>query len=183
MQPGPARSRWRRWLRWGRVILLGLVLGGVQIALAVDAPSIVQWTTTGWWLVAISACCYLVLPVIEGFFAAMREEDTFSGISAGCLVGAISVLVTASPLVALTVIAFNTPQPVCPPACPRFLPLGDTYAGITIIVVVYTGAFAEIGGVLGGWIGSTLGQKWASMARQHAAAPPATQPGRATGGR
>lgn len=160
MQLGSARSRWRRWLRWGRVLVLGIILGGVQIFLLLFAANpLLQWATSWLPFFALSAFFYLGIPALEGFLTAWQSEDAYAGVGPGCLVGGISFLAIAIPGAASSVLALNAPRPVCPPDCPRlYLPPGFAI-GLILPVVLIEGMAGVVGGLLGGWIGGILGQR------------------------
>ena len=111
-----AHSRVRHWGRWARVLLVGLVGGGVQIwllvATGVELPPWFAGLPLNWpWVVvgALSACSYLLLALLEGFFAASRMATITAGRAAGQVVGGIGALTVAIPIVVLVVIMFSTP--------------------------------------------------------------------------
>src|SRR5690242_20413167 len=113
MRMGLKHSRWQRWLRWGRVLVLGIVLGGVQLLLALAAERADDWSP----FVALSAFFYLAIPALAGFFTARRSGDTYSGVGAGLLVAGIGLLAVAIPVVVGSVLALTAPAPqhICPP--------------------------------------------------------------------
>ena len=159
MQSGPARSRWRKWLRWGRVLVLGLALGGVQILVLFVARPLEQWATNLWPSVALSAFFYLGIPTLEGFLTARRTEEAFSAVTMGCLVGAIGFFVIAILAAVISVQLLNPPRLVCPPDCPRLYFPPSLIIGLLILpIVVVEGLGGVAGGLLGGWIGGLLGR-------------------------
>lgn len=171
MQPAPGRLRWRRWLRWGRVLVLGLALGGVQVFLLLFAANpLLQWSTTWWPFVALSAFFYLGIPALEGFLTAWPNEEAFLGVGTGCLVGGISFLAIAIPAFSISVQALNAPRPACPSDCPRFyLPPSFGIAVVVVPAVMVAGMSGVVGGLLGGWIGGVLGERRARRSNQGSA--------------
>ena len=172
MSLAPAPSRGRTWLRKWRTPLFGVALGVLQV-LVIWVPLLEHWSLSWWPWLALCALFYLLIPALAGFLAAAREGDTFSGVGAGCLTGAISVLVVAIPVsipaVTLVATSIATPRLVCPPPCSH--PPTDHYnlsyyaLAIPSVVILLAGVSALVGGSLGGWIGGVLGQRYAGKAR------------------
>ena len=58
MQSTPTRSRGRIWLRWGRVLCLGVALGLLQLLLLHQADALGQWSNSTLMPVGVGALLY-----------------------------------------------------------------------------------------------------------------------------
>jgi hypothetical protein len=157
MQLSSARSAGRRWLRWGRVLLFGVLLGLLQMLLLTQGAGLAQWSASWLPAIALGALLYGLIPALEGFLTSRWKGDASSGQRAGCLVGGIGFLVIA--LTEAGKLAL-TPPPACKSFCQDLS--GPLYV-VSVAVAAYGGA---VGGRLGGWIGGILGHKWATRSRR-----------------
>lgn len=110
------RTHWRRRVRWARVFIVGMVCGGVQIflllATGVELKPWLAGLPLQWPLLvvgALSACSYLVFAFLEGYLAASRKGMIAAGSAAGRVVGGISALTVAIPIVVVVVMMLATP--------------------------------------------------------------------------
>lgn len=161
MQTASAPSRWRRWLRWGRVLLLGMVLGMLQFLLLTQAAALEQWSASSLPAVAIGALLYLLIPALAGFLAARQSGGASSGTGSGCLVGGIGLLAIAvASILANALTPPPPPPPPCPPDCPRLPPkFFTTLEGEGIFYIMLLEVLGGVAGsLLGGRLGGVLGQ-------------------------
>lgn len=182
MQQAPAGSSRHRW--W-QILLLGIILGLLQILIVVSAlllPQEVinlnQWPAGAlaekWLPTALSMLFYALIPALAGFLDTRQSGGASSGVGAGCLVGGFGLLVIVIAAVALVGIAAAVPPQ--PPACPEpgtcghgiapyFSPGSIAYI-LVIPILIFEGLGSVVGGLLGGWIGGILGQREASASNQ-----------------
>ena len=170
MQSAPARAPGRRWLRWGRAVLLGVVLAALQLLLLSQSEKLGNWAASAWPAFALGALLYLFIPTLEGFLSAWRTADVQAGVVAGCIVGGVSFIVLAIVATMALVALLATPPPVCPPDCPRLYLPPAFFAGIVFFYgFVLPGIGGVLGGALGGWIGGLIGQQLAQKPSRRSA--------------
>lgn len=179
MHPDSTLARRHTWGRRMRLLVEGLVLGGVQLLLlAVALPVFTEPPPVRLppvLVVVLSACSYLVVSLSEGFLAASRTGTIRSGISTAGRVALISVLPIAIPLVGLVVLQTYA---MIPPPNSQGL---DRV--ITLVFVLLDGCWAWVVSTLGGWVGGMVGHLSAPRGNQsslHTGHQP--PPGRAPGG-
>ncbi|HEY7358238.1 MAG TPA: hypothetical protein VH590_17275 [Ktedonobacterales bacterium] len=127
-----------------RNVLLGLLLGALQLLVIGDALSLWHWPLPWWLYVVVGALLYLLIPAYAGFLASRQRGDDNTGVGAGCLVGAVSILMVLMTVV-LVYYQTRTPCGGCNPGLlPALIFLSETMGG-TIVTV------------LGGSLGETLG--------------------------
>ncbi|HEY7357636.1 MAG TPA: hypothetical protein VH590_14255 [Ktedonobacterales bacterium] len=147
---------------WKQILLLGLILGALQILLVLGWGVIVLWPFS-WLLFGLfSILCCLVISALDGLLTSRRNLEPDAVFAPGLIVGGIAFLVegialVAAPDIVLTPIA-------CPPGSCRGL--GAGIGGVFILAVI--GAFflleALLVGPLGGWLGGLLGKRRATAA-------------------
>ena len=177
---GTAHSHGRlrdHWGRLARVLLVGMLCGGVQIWLLVAtgvelAPWFaglpLQWP---WVLVGVlSAGSYLLLALLEGFLAASRMGTIAAGRAAGQAVGGISALTVAIPIVVLVIIMLATPISTAGGVDPH--DLRPSLAFVLCMLILLEGLWAWGVSTVGGWIGGVMGQRAATQSIQRN--PPGT---------
>ena len=163
MQSSLAHEPERRWLRWGRVLVFGVMLAALQSLLWTQAIPLELWGTSWLPFVAISTFFYLLIPALEGFLASRQDEKFTSGVGEGCLVGGMSLLIFTITAVVFLILASTVMPEQCPPACPGFSiytyfpPMGGSLTAVPIIPLEGVGGI--FGGLLGGWIGEITGQR------------------------
>lgn len=165
MQHGDAtHSRERRWVRWALVLIVGVVCGGVQIFLLLaTGVELTPWLAglpLHWPLVLVgvlSACSYLLLALLEGFLAAARKGTIAAGRAAGQVVGGISALTVAIPIVMLVVIMLATPLSTAGEVDPN--DLRPELAFVLCGLILLEGLWAWGVSTCGGWIGGAVGQR------------------------
>lgn len=165
MQAVRARARQCRRRRTARVLLLGLVLGLLQVLLllglsALQAP--IKPASLGWWWLLVGALPYLLLPALAGFLAARQPTGAESPVGEGCLVGSIGVLLPTIAGVVIAVIQLT----IAPPEDTCSSPLGichTAFPGLiwaaVLLLVFLLGVGGVVGGLLGGWLGGLLGKR------------------------
>jgi hypothetical protein len=164
-----ARTRQRRWRGWGRVLLLGVVLGIIE-GLLILGWGLQHWSLAWMLVVGLGLCFYLFIPAVEGFLAARQSGKAFSASGTGCLVGGMGFLVLALAVAGALLVLPLTVRTDCPQGetCSRVdtgyaVGLGTFYFKSMIIAfLMIEGLAGGIGGVLGGWIGGVLGQQRAA---------------------
>jgi hypothetical protein len=168
---GSANSRGRRWLRWARVLIVGMVSGGVQIFLLLSAGLSLKPYLVGLplnWpfllVVVLSACAYLVLALLEGGLAASRTGTIAAGKAAGQLVGGIGALIVTIAIVVLVVIMFTTPRSTTSEIDPH--DLRPPIAMLLFLLALLQGLWAWGVSRFGGWIGGVVGQRLAPRSSQ-----------------
>lgn len=170
---GSVHTRGRRWVRWARVLIVGMVGGGIQIflllATGLSLPPQLAGLPLHWPLGlvgALSACSYLVLALLEGFLATSRSGTIAAGRAAGRLVGGISALAVAIAIVVLAVIILYTPLP---PLAPGQIDRADLRSELAVLLCLFAmveGVWAWGVSMVGGWIGGVVGQRAASRSIQ-----------------
>lgn len=167
MQSAPARSRWQSWQSRLRALVLGIVLGLLQILLVWGWELIARWPFS--WLLfgALSLFFYLAISALDGFLASRQNQETSSGFPPGFIVGGIAFLVEGITFVAAPAIVLTPLLPiVCPPGSCRGLSAGIGGFFILVIISAFFLLEALLVGPLGGWIGGVLAQRWASRPKQ-----------------
>src|ERR1051326_97617 len=92
MQSVQASQQHSRWLRWGRIVFLGLFLALIQIALF-SLPEMYKLDSF-WWAIPVgSVFFYLLIPGVEAFITAWDDRNPHLAIKRACLVGWINFLV------------------------------------------------------------------------------------------
>lgn len=158
---GLAPSRGSRWVWWARVLIVGMVCGGVQIflllATGVEMRPWLAGLPLHWpWVVvgALSACAYLGLGLLEGFLAATRKGTSAAGRAAGQVVGGISALIVAIPIVVLVVIMLSAPH-----STTGEFDLRPSIAFVLCVLILLEALWAWGVSTLGGWLGGVVGQQ------------------------
>jgi len=148
---------------WKQTLLLGSILGLLQILLVLGWGLLAQWSFS--WLLfgLLSVLFYLAIPALGGFLASWQNQETDAVFPPGC----IAFLVEGSAFLVMPAIVLTPLRPiVCPPGSCRGLSAG--IGGVFFLTV--TGAFflleALLVGPLGGWIGSNLGRRWAAASNR-----------------
>lgn len=160
------RTHWRRRVRWARVFIVGMVCGGVQIflllATGVELKPWLAGLPLQWPLLvvgALSACSYLVFAFLEGYLAASRKGMIAAGSAAGRVVGGISALTVAIPIVVVVVMMLATPISTAGEVDPHdFRP---QIVFVLFVFILLESLWAWGVSTLGGWIGGVVGQQTA----------------------
>ena len=159
MSSAPAPSRRQRWLKRGRVLVFGGVLGLLQILLVLGLAWLAPWPFAWAAFVVLSVFCSLAIPALAGFLAFRPDEDPSSEFPPGFLVGGIGFLVS---LLAL----WSGLLPLASLACPPGSCQGWGFGLGGVLVLTILGALwlleALFAGPLGGWVGGVLGKRRAS---------------------
>lgn len=142
-------SKRSRWPSIRRNLLLGVLLGFLQL-LALGEVIAFWHLNFPWWLyVGVGVLFYLLIPGLAGFLAALKTGDDNAGVDAGCLVGTVGILIS---ITAALIINAQTHLPPCGIDCPG--------AGFLIFfVVISEGLGGTIAAVIGSSVGEALGKR------------------------
>ncbi len=183
MQDDTTRSAWLQWLGWVWVGVLAGALGVLEMLLLTGSAALVQWSASGFPVVALGALLYLLLPGLASFLAARQSRDASSGLAPGCLVGGVGFFILVA-LFTLDVIS----SPVCQPGPNHACGLGFSNelsavaVGAVVSVFLVEGVGGMMGSMVGAWFGSNLGERWASRPQKRSgSAAPGASPGEARG--
>lgn len=173
MQSTPARDRGYLWLRWGRVLALGVALGLLQFLLLYEAEAIGHWFNSGLMPFGLGALLYVLLPGLETLFTVQRNRNVIVARRFGLIVGIISVLVLGGTLLILVALTPLPPSCLSGGACSHSQ--GKIGAAVTGPEIFFAFILVEgFGGIIctliGGWLGSSIGARLA----------PTPNPGRRT---
>jgi hypothetical protein len=152
----PARSRWHSWLRWGRVLLLGVLLGLLQTLLFFQAQALNQWSTSSLTSICLVALGYLLLPALEGFLTSRQSDHLSGGIGTGCLVGVMGFLIAA---LSISIWAASLPNTCGSGAAIACGGIAASGRAIIFSLLLWEGVGGVIGGLIGGGIGAILGER------------------------
>lgn len=150
---------------WKQILLLGIILGALQVLLVWGWGLIAQWSFS--WLLfgALSLLFYLTISALDGLLTMRRNLEPDAVFAPGFFVGGIAFLVEGIVFVAAPAIVLTPLQSIaCPPGSCRGL--GAGIGGLFFLAVI--GAFflleALLVGPLGGWLGGLLGKRSAAAA-------------------
>jgi hypothetical protein len=144
----------------------GLALGGVQILLLLAAGAFTAGSPQSLPLPLmgiLSACSYLVVALLEGFFASARTGKIRAGINAAWLVSGVSVLPVVLTAMVFAILAITAPPPQ---PCSVCTDVNDERGLVFIAFLLLSLAamvWAWILSTIGGWIGGMVGKRDASQ--------------------
>jgi cobalamin synthase len=146
---------------WKRVLLLGIVLGLLQILLIYGWAWLQQYWSFAWVLASVlSILCYLAIPALDGFLASRQDKDPDAAFAPGIFVGGIGFLVTL-------LITFAPPQANARPP-EDYTGFSFAVGGLVILFILAAFFFLEVFflGPLGGWLGDRLGRRYRAASSQ-----------------
>lgn len=174
MQTAQVQLSKQKWLRRGRVLLLGIALALVPpsflylpLIFAYSAAQPTQPLPLGWRIIALSIAAlslllYLLIPAVEGYLTGRQNAEGCAGVDRGCLVGAASILAFLLATALFLGLVASRLITTCPPTCGEFNGNGFL-VGVPLALLAAHVLGCIIGGILGGWLGGLLARRKAHL--------------------